>query len=75
MVSISDDERIRLLDVIHTNVFTEETISQFNNPKILKLLDFYHNYRKDIITPGTELYRLKQEYDSNPTIKLRRASK
>lgn len=75
MSSISDDERIRLLDVIHTNVFTEETISQFNNPKILKLLDFYHNYRKDIITPGTELYRLKQEYDSNPTIKLRRASK
>ena len=29
-------------------------------------MDFYHNYRKDIITPGTELYRLKQEYDSNP---------
>lgn len=75
MSAISNEERIRLLDVIHTNVFTEETISQFNNPKILKLLDFYHNYRKDIITPGTELYRLKQEYDSNPTIKLRRASK
>ena len=75
MSSISDDERIRLLDVIHTNVFTEETISQFNNPKILKLLDFYHNYRKDIITPGTELYRLKQEYDANPTIKLRRVIK
>ena len=75
MSSISYDEKIRLLDVIHTNVFTEETISQFNNPKILKLLDFYHNYRKDIITPGTELYRLKQEYDSNPTIKLRRANK
>ena len=75
MSTISDEERNRLLDVIHTNVFTEETINQFNNPKILKLLDFYHNYRKDIITPGTELYRLKQEYDSNPTIKLRRASK
>ena len=75
MSAISNEERARLLDVIHTNVFTEETISRFNNPKILKLLDFYHNYRKDIITPGTELYRLKQEYDSNPTIKLRRASK
>ncbi len=75
MQSISEDERVRLLDVIHTNVFTEETISQFNNPKILRLLEFYHNYRKDIITPGTELYRLKQEYDANPTIKLRRAIK
>ena len=75
MSAISNEERIRLLDVIHTNVFTEETISQFNNPKILKLLDFYHNYRKDIITPGTELYRLKQEYDANPTIKLRRVIK
>lgn len=75
MSSISDGERIRLLDVIHTNVFTEEIISQFNNPKILRLLDFYHNYRKDIITPGTELYRLKQEYDSNPTMRLRRANK
>ena len=75
MSAISDEEKNRLLDVIHTNVFTEEIISQFNDPKILRLLDFYHNYRKDIITPGTELYRLKQEYDSNPTIKLRRASK
>ena len=75
MSAISNEERIRLLDVIHTNVFTEETISQFNNPKILKLLDFYHNYRKDIITPGTELYRMKQEYDANPTIKLRRVIK
>lgn len=75
MQSISENERVRLLDVIHTNVFTEETISQFNNPKILRLLDFYHNYRKDIITPGTELYRLKQEYDSHPTIELRRAHK
>lgn len=75
MVSISEEEKIRLLDVIHTNVFTEDIIQQFDNPKVLKLLDFYHNYRKDIITPGTELYRLKQEYDSHPTIRLRRAIK
>ena len=75
MASISEEEKIRLLDVIHTNIFTEEVIKQFDNHKILRLLDFYHNYRKDIITPGTELYRLKQEYDSHPTIKLRRAIK
>ena len=75
MDTISDEEKIRLLDVIHTNVFTEESMKQFDNPIILKLLDFYHNYRKDIITPGTELYRLKQEYDSHPTIELRRMHK
>ena len=75
MNTISDEEKLRLLDVIHTNVFTEESMNQFDNPIILKLLDFYHNYRKDIITPGTELYRLKQEYDSHPTIELRRMHK
>lgn len=75
MQSISEDEKNRLLYVIHTNIFTEEIITQFENPNIRKLLDFYHNYRKDIITPGTDLYRLKQEYDSHPTIELRRAHK
>ena len=75
MASISEEEKVRLLDVIHTNVFTEDIIQRFNNPKVLKLLNFYHNYRKDIITPGTELYRLKKEYDSHPIIKLRRTHK
>ena len=40
--------------------------------KAIKLLSLYTNYRKDIITPGTELYELKKEYDLNPTIQLRR---
>jgi hypothetical protein len=35
----------------------------FNNSRVCELLNFYTNYRKDIITPGTELYKLKQEYD------------
>ena len=38
-------------------------------------MNYYINYRKDIITPGTELYKLKQDYDKNPTILLRRKSK
>ena len=37
MNTISDEEKIRLLDVIHTNVFTEESMNQFDNPIILKL--------------------------------------
>ena len=75
MQSISEDEKNRLLYVIHTNIFTEEIITQFENPNIRKLLDFYHNYRKDIITPGTDLYRLKQEYDSHPIIEPRKVHK
>ena len=32
-------------------------------------------YVKDIIVSGIELYKLKQEYDANSTIKLRRKNK
>ena len=48
--------------------------TQTNNPLVLNFLKHYTNYRKDIITPGTELYELKQEYDKNPTMKLKRAN-
>ena len=50
----------------------KEELEAVTSADALKLLNFYTNYRKDIITPGTELYRLKQEYDENPTIQLRR---
>lgn len=54
------------------NVFTAEDNAAFPQPEAQQLLNFYTNYRKDIITPGTELFRLKQIYDENPTIELRR---
>lgn len=72
MNTLAEDEKQLMLDIIHTNTFYKEELEAVTSEDALKLLNFYTNYRKDIITPGTELYRLKQEYDENPTIQLRR---
>lgn len=72
MNTLAEDEKQLVLDIIHTNTFYKEELKTVTSADALKLLNFYTNYRKDIITPGTELYRLKQEYDENPTIQLRR---
>lgn len=72
MTSLDETEKTRLLTIIHNNVFSKEELSTISSPEGLRLLDFYTNYRNEIITPGTELYLLKQEYDANPTMQLRR---
>ena len=72
MNTLAEDEKQLVLNIIHTNTFYKEELEVVTSADALKLLNFYTNYRKDIITPGTELYRLKQEYDKNPTIQLRR---
>lgn len=72
MNTLAEDEKQLVLDIIHTNTFYKEELEAVTSADALKLLNFYTNYRKDIITPGTELYSLKQEYDENPTIQLRR---
>ena len=41
----------------------------FKEPSVTQLLACYINYRSDIITPGTELYSLKQEFDKISTNK------
>lgn len=69
---LTETEWKDVLSIIHTNVFNEEIILDYTNGEVGDLLRCYMNYRKDIITPGTELYRLKQEYDQHPTKKLRR---
>lgn len=69
---LTETEWKTVLSIIHTNVFNEDTILEYTNDEVGDLLRCYMNYRKDIITPGTELYRLKQEYDQHPTKKLRR---
>lgn len=61
------------LEIIYKNDFNNVE-SLTSNKRILGFLKHYTNYRKEIITPGTELYELKQEYDKNPTIKLKRAN-
>lgn len=75
MTELSTEEKITLLDVIHHNTFTQEEKAKVKSPLGQHLLSFYTNFRNDIITPGSELYKYKQEYDQQPTIKLRRANK
>jgi hypothetical protein len=59
--SLNGSDRVEALDIIHKADFNNVKI---NNFKIAKLVGYYTNYRDDVITPGTELYKLKQEYDS-----------
>ena len=75
MSTLNEEEKKLILQIIHRNVFSSEEVALVKSIEGKQLLDFYTNYRKDIITPGTELYKLKQEYDANPTIKLRRKNK
>ena len=69
---LAEDEKKQVLAIIHRNTFATEEIQSMTSVEAQELLKFYTNYRKDIITEGTELYRLKQEYDANPTMQLRR---
>lgn len=72
MCSLDEIEKQKVLDIIHRNVFSEKEIKSVLSIDAHTLLKFYTNYRKDIVTPGTRLYELKQEYDANPTMVLRR---
>ena len=69
---LTKDEWYEVLSIIHTNVFNDDTIFDFADSEVRDLFRYYVDSRKDIITPGTELYQLKQEYDQHPTRKLRR---
>ena len=69
---LTETEWSYVLSIIHANVFNEDTILDFANDEVKDLLRCYMNYRKDIVTPGTDLFCLKQEYDQHPTKKLRR---
>ena len=64
MNKLDDAEKERLLKVIHNNIFTNEIIEQFQDQDEIELLKYYTNFRQDIITPGTVLYKLKSEFDS-----------
>lgn len=72
MSTLSVGEIDELLNIIHTNQFTNDVISSVKSEIGQKLLGFYVNFRSDIITPGTQLYEYKREYDLNSTYKLRR---
>jgi len=69
---VSESEWNKILEAIHTNVFDSDTIHSFSDNEVRDLLRCYVNYRKDIVTKGTELYTLKKEYDLHPIKRLRR---
>jgi hypothetical protein len=71
---LSKEEASELQKLIHENRFSSVP-QKYDNPAFSKLPSFYINYRNDIENPKTELYKLKQEYDKNPTKKLRRNCK
>lgn len=72
MNELPDTEKEFLIKIIHNNVFDNSIEYDSLSDLGKKLISYYTNFRKDIITEGTELYKLKSEYDNNPTIKLKR---
>lgn len=75
MNTLDESTREEILEIIHSNNFDNEKINKFENPLIQELFSYYYSHRNDIINPQSEIYRLKQEYDANPTIALKRRKK
>ena len=71
--NLSTDEWQYVLSIIHKNEF--DSIPPSTNADIERLFQYYVNYRKAIIEPGTDLFKLKQEYDKKPLHSLRRLQK
>ena len=71
MLTLDDTEKAKVAQAIHDNDFSETVKCSFSNPKSRQLIEFYTNYRDAIVKEGTELFKLKQEYDKNPTIALK----
>jgi hypothetical protein len=65
MQTLDEIEKAKILQTIHENDFSETVKEQFTNPKSRQLIEFYTNYRNAIVKEGTDLYKLKQEYDKN----------
>ena len=71
--SISSEEWELVDTYIHTNNFDAEY--PVKKQIVEDLLYFYQNNRKSIIEDGTDLFKMKKEYDKNPTVTLTRHGK
>lgn len=60
-LNIQDKEEA--LRIIHIADFNDIELKT-SNKQVLNFLQYYSNFRREIITQGTNLYKLKQEYDS-----------
>jgi hypothetical protein len=72
MQTLDETEKAKVIQAIHNNDFSETVQCQFSNPQSKQLMEFYTNYRNAIMKEGTDLFKLKQEYDKSPTIALKR---
>jgi hypothetical protein len=70
--NLDETEKKKVIQAIHNNDFSETVREQFTNSRSRQLIEFYTNYRNAIVKQGTDLFKLKQEYDKNPTIEIRR---
>ena len=72
--ALNETDTAELKKIIDQNRFSSIP-QKYENSKFSELLSFYTNYRDDFDNPKSELYKLKQEYDANPTRQLRRKRK
>lgn len=67
MAELTNEERNELLPIIFKNEFNQiEKLT--DNPKFLRVLKFYKDYRSEIADHHSELYRLKQEFEKKRMI-------
>ncbi len=52
-------------EIIHSNIFSTELQSKLGN----NLLEFYRSLHRGMVEKDSDLFKMKQEYDKNPTIK------
>lgn len=62
--SLGEAEWSLVVDIVHHNDFSAEALRGASSADAMELLEYYADGRKDIVTPGTELYGLKAEYDA-----------
>lgn len=62
MGQLTSEEKEELYPIIYKNDFNN--IGELtSNLKLLRILQFYKDYRKDIADPKSELFRLKKDFD------------
>lgn len=62
--SLDAAEWARVVEIVHRNDFSAEAMRDVSSADAMELMEFYADGRKDVATPGTELHRLKAEYDA-----------
>lgn len=60
---LNDEERNEILPIIYKNDFNHIELLT-DNPRLLNVLKYYKNYRKEIADHNSELYKKKKEFES-----------